>query len=1181
MSRVLRPPLPSAERPSLRWHQLYGSAAALALAEAVQADSRLYVIVADGARELERLSAELRFYAGEKLNLLTFPDWEVLPYDLFSPHPDITSDRLRALYELPQTKRGCLVVAADTLMQRLPPRAYVQARAFELKVGQKLGLETFRQRLVEAGYASVSQVTSPGEFAMRGSLLDVYPMGSADPLRVDLFDEDIEAIRRFDPETQRSLDSLTSVRLLPAREVTLDAEGVKGFRRRFRTRFEGDPTQASIYRGVSEGLAPPGIEFYLPLFFDETATLFDYLPSDAVVVRDAALAGALVKDWHDIETRYEDRRHDIERPVLTPQELFLTPEDLEERISRFKLITLDAFKADVELSAAGDGVRNFPTSAPRELRADARAEQPFAPLSSFLDQFGGRVLITADSPGRREVLHDMLRAAGLEIANVSGWQEFAKGDAPLALTVAPDIQGLTLTEPPVAVISEAQLFGARARQERRRKRAAVDPEAILRDLQNLTPGSPVVHEEYGVGRYVGLQPMEVAGQNGEFLVLEYMDGDRVYVPVHSLHLVTRYTGAAPESAPLHKLGTDQWAKARKRAAEQIRDVAAELLDLYARRKAQKGLHLGVPEQEYQAFANAVPFEETDDQAEAIRNVLSDLRSDKPMDRIVCGDVGFGKTEVAMRAAFAAVQAGKQVAVLVPTTLLAQQHTSNFRDRFADWPVRVETLSRFGTSKETQAVIEGIESGKVDIVIATHRLLHAHVRFKDLGLIIVDEEHRFGVRDKERLQALRAEVHVLTLTATPIPRTLNMALGGLRDLSLITTPPAERLAIKTFVTEWHGPTLREAALRELRRGGQIYFIHNEVRSIEKLANDVQALVPEASVRFGHGQMRERDLEQLMVDFYHRRFNLLVCTTIIESGIDVPTANTIMINRAERMGLAQLHQLRGRVGRSHHRAYAYLIAPPRAALSGDAAKRLEAIESMEELGAGFVLATHDLEIRGAGELLGERQSGQMTEIGLALYLDLLEEAVRALKEGREPALEKPLAAETEVELRLPAFLPATYIGDVHVRLALYKRIAAAEDAAELDELTAEIIDRFSMPPPQAQNLLRIARLKLGARALGIRRLDLGPQGGTVTFEERNSIDPAAVIRMLQKAPREYRLEGPLKLRISRPLEKEEARFEYATELLKRLEVATPAAPASAKSPGPAPQAAPKKPVAAKRN
>ena len=944
--------------------------------------------------------------------------------------------------------------------------------------------------------------------------------------------------------------------------MTLDAEGVKGFRRRFRTRFEGDPTQASIYRGVSEGLAPPGIEFYLPLFFDETATLFDYLPKDAVIVRDAALAGALVKDWRDIETRYEDRRHDIERPVLTPTELFVARRNWKQRISKFKLITLDAFKADVEISGA-DSQRRAQLPDVRAARAARRCARGaavraarFVPADIRWSRTDHRGLAGSSRSAARDASRGWA-----EDRERAGWEDFADWRRALALTVAPDIQGLTLTDPPLALISEAQLFGARARQERRRKRAAVDPEAILRDLQNLTPGSPVVHEEYGVGRYVGLQPMEVAGQNGEFLVLEYMDGDRVYVPVHSLHLVTRYTGAAPESAPLHKLGTDQWAKARKRAAEQIRDVAAELLDLYARRKAQRGLQLAVPEHDYQTFANAFPFEETADQAEAIRNVLNDLKSERPMDRIVCGDVGFGKTEVAMRAAFAAVQAGKQVAVLVPTTLLAQQHVSNFRDRFADWPVRVEALSRFGTGKETQATIEGIESGKVDIVIATHRLLHAHVRFKDLGLIIVDEEHRFGVRDKERLQALRAEVHVLTLTATPIPRTLNMALGGLRDLSLITTPPAERLAIKTFVTEWHGPTLREAALRELRRGGQIYFVHNEVRSIEKIAGDIQALVPEASVRFGHGQMRERDLEQLMVDFYHRRFNLLVCTTIIESGIDVPSANTIMINRAERMGLAQLHQLRGRVGRSHHRAYAYLIAPPRKALSGDAAKRLEAIESMEELGAGFVLATHDLEIRGAGELLGERQSGQMTEIGLALYLDLLEEAVRALKEGREPALEKPLAAETEVELRLPAFLPATYIGDVHVRLALYKRVAGSETAEDLDELTAEIIDRFASPPPQAQNLLRIARLKLTARSLGIRRLDLGPQGGTVVFEERNQIDPASVIRMLQKSPREYRLEGPLKLRISRPLEKEEARFDFATDLLKRLAAATPAAPAPA--------------------
>ena len=1149
MPSLLNPPLPAGAHRRLRWHQLYGSAAALALAEATRADRRLYVVIVDAARELERLTAELRFFAAQALPLLRLPDWEVLPYDLFSPHPDITSERLKTLFELPQLQHGCLIVSADTLMQRLAPRSYVQGRAFELSKGQALAIEPFRQRLAEAGYASVSQVVSPGEFAVRGSLLDVFPMGSAAPLRIDLFDEEIEAIRRFDPETQRSLDALPSVRLLPAREVPLDAEAVKDFRRRYRTRFEGDPTRASIYRGVSEGLAPAGVEFYQPLFFASTATLFDYLPADAVIVHDAALPQTLIKAWADIEARYEDRRHDIERPVLRPAELFLEPAGLDAALAGFASITLDAFKAETELHGAPAEVRNFPTTAPRELRIDVRAEEPFAPLDAFLSDFEGRVLLAADSAGRREVLQEMLREHGHEVSIVPGWEAFAAGTARLALTVAPDLEGLTLTAPPIAVVAEAQLFGARARQERRRKRAA-DPEAILRDLKDLNPGAPVVHEEYGVGRYAGLMPMDIGGQPGEFLVLEYQDGDRIYVPVHALHLVSRYTGAAPESAPLHKLGTDQWARARKRAAEQIRDVAAELLDLYARRKAQQGLALAVSESDYQSFANAFPFEETEDQAQAIEQVLADLRSERPMDRIVCGDVGFGKTEVAMRAAFVAAQAGKQVAVLAPTTLLVQQHLTNFRDRFADWPVRVEALSRFGTSTETQAVLEGLEQGKVDIVIATHRLLHAHARFRELGLLIIDEEHRFGVRDKQRLQALRANVHVLTLTATPIPRTLNMALGGLRDLSLITTAPAGRLTIKTFLIEWHAPTLREAALRELRRGGQIYFIHNEVRSIEKIAAELQALVPEASVRIGHGQMRERDLEQLMVDFYHRRFSLLVCTTIIESGIDVPTANTIMINRANTLGLAQLHQLRGRVGRSHHRAYAYLIAPPRQALARDAVKRLEAIESMEELGAGFILATHDLEIRGAGELLGEQQSGQVTEIGLSLYLDMLEHAVQALKAGREPVLDQPLAAATEVELRLPAFLPEVYVGDVHMRLSLYKRIAAADSDAALDDLSAEIHDRFGPLPPVAQSLLRIAKLKLTARALGVRRLDLGAQGGSVLFEERSPIDPATVVRMIQTGAREYRLEGPLKLRVSRQLPTENARFEFAADLLRRL-------------------------------
>jgi transcription-repair coupling factor (superfamily II helicase) len=1158
MPAILKPPLP-APRARQRWHQLYGAARSLALAEAIEADSRPYLVIARDARELDQLRGELGFFLDGLRPIHTLPDWEVLPYDVFSPHPDIISERLAALAELPRLKNAVLLAAADTLGQRLSPRGYVDGRTFNLAIGDRLPIEPLRARLVESGYASVSQVSAPGEFALRGSLFDVFPMGTDTPLRVDLFDDEIDAIREFDPETQRSGESLKQVRLLPGRELPLDAESVRAFRRRYRTRFEGDPTKSVIYRGVSDGLAPPGIEFYLPLFFDTTDTLLDYLPAQTVVCANTQLSAVVESAAANVAERYEERRHDIERPVLAPGELYLSPEELESRLGSFSRIDFESFKIEVESTGY-----NFPTAAPQEWRVDLRADRPLAPLETFLAQYSGRVLLAADSAGRREVLLEMLRSHGMVPKPVAGWHEFVASEARFAICIAPEMAGLNILTPPIAVLGEAQLFGQRARQERRRRRAASDPQAILRDLTTLGPGSPVVHEEYGVGRYVGLQVMQVAGQDGEFVVLEYAGGDKLYVPVQQLHLVSRYSGAAPESAPLHKLGTDQWAKARKRAAQKIRDVAAELLDLYAQRQAKRGPAMPQRESEYQAFASSFPFEETADQAETIRQVLQDLASERPMDRVVCGDVGFGKTEVAMRAAFVAAQAGKQVAVLVPTTLLAEQHTANFRDRFADWPVRIESLSRFRTGKESNTVLEGIERGTVDIVIATHRLLHANVRFKDLGLIVVDEEHRFGVRDKERLKTLRAEVHVLTLTATPIPRTLNMALGGLRDLSLITTPPAERLAIKTFVTEWHAPTLREAALREFRRGGQVYFVHNVVETIEKTAQEIQRLIPEADVRVGHGQMRERDLERLMVDFYHRRFNLLVCTTIIESGIDVPTANTIMIDRADRLGLAQLHQLRGRVGRSHHRAYAYLLTPPRKALSLDAVKRLEAIESLEELGAGFVLATHDLEIRGAGELLGESQSGELTEVGLTLYLDLLEQAVKAMKEGREPVLDRPLAATAEVELRLPALLPESYIADVPVRLALYKRLAAAPDNSSVDSLTEEIVDRFGPLPPPATNLLRVARLKLQARALGIRRLDLGPPGGYALFEEQNQVDPRAVIRLVQHPDRDYRLEGALKLRISVETDEGAERFEFAEKFLAALR----GAPTADKMPPPKP-------------
>ena len=1047
MSAIPVLPGPDESQPLRHWPWLEGSARALALATAAGADRRLWVVLADNARELDRLRRELEFFTGRDLPVLQLPDWEVLPYEQFSPLPDLVSERVATLARLPEITRGVLLVAAETLLQRLPPIDFIGGRSFQLAVGARFSMAHVAERLARAGYAPVAQVGVPGDFAVRGSLFDVFPMGYGQPLRIDLFDDVIDSIRHFDPDTQRSLEAIPRLTLLPAREFPLDEDSCRDFRRRYRSRFEGDPTRSSVYRGVKPNAAPAGVEFYLPLFFESTASLFDYLPRDAVLMLDEELPGRLASVWQGIGTRYDDLGHDIEHPLLAPQELYFTPEQIQERMGRAPRVQLDRSSGSPTLQA------------PPQLNLDARAEIPLAPLAELLQRYQGRALLGADSPGRRETLQELLRDAGLLAEQVAGWQAFLDSTARVALTTAPDVGGLCSTDPPLLLLADGEMFGHRAQQERRRRRQQLDPAAILRDLTALAPGAPVVHEQYGVGRYVGLIAMQVVDHDGEFLVIEYAGGDRIYVPVSTLHLVSRYTGAAPDAAPLHKLGTDQWAKARKRAGEQLRDVAAELLDLYAQRQARKGTALAADAHDYRAFAAGFPFEETADQRDAIEAVLKDMATERPMDRVVCGDVGFGKTEVAMRAAFVAVQAGRQVAVLVPTTLLAEQHATNFRDRFAELPVRIESLSRFRAAQESRELLAQLGAGRIDILIATHRLLHADPRFKDLGLIIIDEEHRFGVRDKEKLRALRAQVHVLTLTATPIPRTLNMALGGLRDLSLITTPPAGRVAIRTSVGEWQPPTIREAALRELRRGGQIYFVHNEVQSIDRLGEELRRIVPEATIRIGHGQMRERELEQLMVDFYHRRFDLLLCTTIIESGIDVPTANTIMINDAHKLGLAQLHQLRGRVGRSHHRAYAHLIVPPRKALTQDAVRRLEAIESLEELGAGFVLATHDLEIRGAGEFLGEAQSGELTEVGLSMYLEMLEGAVRVLRAGGDAAGPPQLATTAEVNLHLPALLPADYVGDVQTRLGLYKRIATAADAQ-----VAELRQRLNQRPEE---------------------------------------------------------------------------------------------------------------------
>jgi len=1138
--------LPTAAGAS-RWGELYGSSLAWALAEAAP-ESGPMLVVAPSGREADQMLAELAFFAGKGQTLLSLPDREILPYDPFSPHPDIVSQRLHTLAALPELERGLIVTTGAALLDRLPPRQFIDAHVFELRTGQRIDLARLRARLAGAGYSHVTQVLTPGEFAVRGSVLDIYAAGAAGPFRLDLFDDQIESIRSFHPADQRSAERLDKVRLLPAREFPSTAEAVAGFRGRWRERFEGDPQASAVYRAVSQGLAPAGIEAWLPLFFDRTETLAAYLPPATVIVDTADLEHALPLASAEVLDRYEQRRHDRERPILPPAEAFASAEALAAALEKHARVVVTAVKA--EPLAATLPIRNFGAEPPPELRADPRAPVPLAALAAFQAQFRGRVLLAADSAGRRELLLEMLRRQGLQAIEVSDWTGFVTGQQPLAIAVAPDVRGLLLPDRQVALVAEDQLFGERARQERRRRRPDRDPEAILRELAALAPGAPVVHEEYGVGRYRGLRVMQVDGNPAEFLVVEYAGGDLLYVPVHALDRVTRYTGGSPEAAPWHRLGTEQWARARRRAAERLRDVAAELLDLYSRRAARQGRAIEFDESDYRAFEAGFPFEETVDQRDAIDSVLADMRAGSPMDRVICGDVGFGKTEVALRATFAAVQGGRQVAVLVPTTLLAQQHVQTFADRFADWPVRVENLSRFRTAAEQRQVIAELAAGSVDVVIGTHRLLQRDVAFRDLGLVIVDEEHRFGVGHKERLKQMRADVDMLTLTATPIPRTLNMALGGLRELSLMTTPPAERMAIETFVCEWNDGLVREACLREIRRGGQVYVVHNTIEDIEPFAERLRRLVPEASVRVGHGQMRERDLERLMLDFYHRRFEVLVCTTIIESGIDVPTANTILIDGAERFGLAQLHQLRGRVGRSHHRAWAYLLAPPKAALPADAARRLEAIEALEDLGAGFTLATQDLEIRGAGELLGEEQSGQIQEIGIGLYLELLDRAVQALRSGREPELERALHAGPDIDLQLPALLPEDYMPDVHLRLQLYKRVAGAATSGALDDLQVEMIDRFGPLPPPAQTMFLMHRLKLRAAGLGIRRLEIGTTAGVVEFASEHHVDPARVIRLVQQGKGRYRLDGSHRLRMKLDGADGAARLRLADELLLAL-------------------------------
>ena len=1123
----------------LNWCNLGGGSEHLAVVQAALAHSELTLLLCSSTAAARRALRECRVFAPQTLEILYFPDWETLPYDAFSPHQDIVSARLATMAALPELTQGLLIVSLPTCMHRTPPRGYVAASSFTLAAGDQFDLERKRTTLVDAGYRAVAAVTERGEFAVRGSLLDLFPMGAEHPIRIDLLDDEIDSLRTFDPDSQRTIDRLDRFELLPAREFPIDGNAISQFRQKWHETFDVDVRRCPVYQDISQGLVPAGIEYYLPLFFDGLGTLFDYLPTSALVIHGADLESRAQAFRAQVTERYESLRHDIERPLVAPAALYLGTDELFGALRE---------RRRVGLNEPHKHSRDFHCYALPDVAANVRAKEPAAALIEFVQAQTAPVLFVAESGGRREIVEEFLGRAGIHPERLDSWEAFVHKPPVFGLLVAELTRGMRTPE--FSLVTEAEIYGRSARDERPATARQVDTDQVIRNLSELHIGAAVVHLDHGVGRYQVLTTLSIDNQENEFLKLSYADDATLYVPVASLHLIGRYSGSGDETAPLHRLGSDQWEKARRKAAAKAHDVAAELLNLYALRATRKALAFDLPAEDYRRFADQFEFATTPDQELAINAVLSDMTNPQAMDRLVCGDVGFGKTEVAMRAAFVAVQNSKQVAVLVPTTLLAQQHGDSFRDRFADWPVRVEVISRLRADSEVANAIEATAQGKADILIGTHKLLSKSLQFDRLGLVIVDEEHRFGVRQKERLKTLRAEVDMLTLTATPIPRTLNMAIGGIRDLSIIATPPARRLSIKTFVQEHSNRVVREAMTRELLRGGQIFYLHNEVKTIEHTAEQLADLVPEARVAVGHGQMPKRLLETVMSDFQHRRCNVLVCSTIIETGIDIPNANTIIIDRADRFGLAQLHQLRGRVGRSHHQAYAYLLTPHRSAISTDAKKRLEAIEAAGDLGVGFTLATHDMEIRGAGELLGDGQSGQIEEVGFSMYMDMLERAVRAIKSGKTPNLDEPFESGQEINLHEPALIPADYMGDVHTRLITYKRIASAANDAALDDLRAEIIDRFGSLPGPLTNLFAVTYLKLSAAPLGIARIDLGAKGGKVEFQAGTQVEPIAIVRLMQAAPTIYRMEGATTLRIKQELPELADRVQFSIDLLEKL-------------------------------
>lgn len=1112
----------------------------LVIAEVAQQHQGVTVVVTPDMRQANHLAESLRQFS---LPAEIFSDWETLPYDTFSPHQEIISTRLSTLFHLQQTKQGIFILPISTLMQRVCPPSYLAQNVFLIKKGQQCDLEQLRLQLNKAGYRAVDQVFEHGEYSVRGALLDLFPMGSHLPYRLDFFDDEIDSIRTFDVDTQRTIAEIQQINLLPAHEFPIDEKGIEFFRTNFRETFgeiRRDPEH--IYQQISKGTLFAGIEYWQPLFFEQMATFFDYVPINTLFITDEKIQQYGETFFRDAQLRYENQKVDPMRPLLAPATLWLRPDSVNQYLKDYPRLTLTEAVLDQQARNQNLSVSKLP-----ELTINAQQKEPLKMLRQFIENFAEPIVFSVESEGRRETLLSLLKPLKIKPTPIQQLSE--ANQQRFSLMIGAMERGF-IVDQQFAFICETDFLGEKVQTRQRQQQKNVNPDALIRNLAELKIGQPVVHLEHGVGRYDGLTTLETGGMLAEYLVLRYADDAKLYVPVSSLHLISRYVGGGEENAPLHKLGSEAWVKSRQKAAEKIRDVAAELLDVYAKRESRPGFAFKYDREEFQQFVATFPFEETYDQQMAINAVISDMCQAKPMDRLVCGDVGFGKTEVAMRAAFLAVMNQKQVAVLVPTTLLAQQHYDNFRDRFANLPVNVEVLSRFKTAKEQKNVLSLVKERKIDILIGTHKLLQGEVDFHDLGLLIIDEEHRFGVRQKEKIKQLRSNIDILTLTATPIPRTLNMAMNGIRDLSIISTPPARRLVIKTFVRQHDERIIREAILREILRGGQVYYLHNDVETIQNCAEKLATLVPEARIGIGHGQMRERELERVMTDFYHQRFNVLVCTTIIETGIDIPSANTIIIERADHFGLAQLHQLRGRVGRSHHQAYAYLLAPPEKLMTKDARKRLEALSSLDNLGAGFVLATHDLEIRGAGELLGDEQSGQIETIGFSLYMELLESAMKALKEGKEPTLDELTQAQVDIDLRIPALLPEEYLGDVNLRLSFYKRIAGAKNEEELSELKVELIDRFGLLPQATKNLFEIALLRLQAKPLGIQKIEAMATGGFLEFAPHVELDPMLFLKLIQQQPNVYRFDGPLKFRFTQDFSDTQQRLGFVMDLIARI-------------------------------